>query len=267
MKTWRRAALVSAVTVTVALTFTLSACGGGGGENGETTDPGAVVYPRSQVLGLASPQSLTYLPAAPPAQAVVRSATAGSLIGVGATRLTADHVPLSLAGLRVACVSGNGSSLGVLEAVNPGVLSVSAAVLMSADWTELNADVAWAAAATAAEHWDGWENCGIKPEGAPNRSSIVVPLADGGYTEDVLVGNPSTNFTTVRLAISSAEAAEMRRSDHATTENPLRQLKMTWRVFVDAAGHRVWVERGEPASGAASGTQGFITLFIPQRRP
>jgi len=162
-------------------------------------------------------------------------------------------------------VSGNGSSIGVLVAINPGVVTVGAAVLISTQWTEGDTDTAWAAAAAAQASWDGWENCGVKPEGPPIKSSTVTPAAIGRYIEDIVVANPGTNFTTLRLATSAADGAAMRRSGVLTTEGPMRPLRITWRAFRDRAGNTAWVERREPAAAAPAGTRGFITLFVPQR--
>ena len=269
---WRAAVSRFVRTALVVAAGAVSGCGGGG--DAATSPPAGsagvsqnkVVYAHSQVLGLPLSQSLTYVPATPPAQPAVQTLTGGSLLNAGSVPLTAEYAPPALAGVRVACISGNGTSIGVLDAINPGVISVSAAVLLGAEWVESDPNSAWVAAAASSEHWDGWENCGVKPEGAPFKSSTVTPRAEGGYVEDVVVGNPGTNFTTVRLAISSSDAAEMSQSGHLTTEDPLRLLRITWRVFADGAGHTVWVERGEPAFGAASGTRGFITLFVPDRQ-
>ncbi|WP_077038201.1 hypothetical protein, partial [Pelomonas sp. KK5] len=178
--------------------------------------------------------------------------------------LTAEYLPPAPAGVRVACVSGQGADVGVLRNLNPGVLTVSLAVLLDARWQAADADAAWAAAAARRQVWKGWENCGVKPEGAPYPSSAVMPAADGGYAEDLYAGNPSTNFTTIRLPVLAADAAAMRGpGGFATRDDPARPLILSWRAFADADGHTIWIERGEPAPGAPAGTQGFITLFLP----
>lgn len=86
------------------------------------------------------------------------------------------------------------------------------------------------------------------------------------YGEDIVIGNPGTNFSTEHLEISSSSAADMRHSGAPTTEGPLRPLRITWRVFTDGGGNTVRVERGEPIAGAPGGTRGFITLFVPNRQ-
>jgi len=263
----------------------LMGCGGGSGGGAASTGVSAapptatggaqapaVVFARSQVLGQPSPQELIYVAAVPPLQAAVQASNGGSLLRAGSTLLTAEFIPDALSDVQVACVSGNGTSIGVLDAINPGVVTVSAAILFGAQWSETDASTAWAAAAAAAEKWNGWENCGVKPEGAASRSSSVAPASNGGYAEDIFIGNPSSNFTTLRFAISPSEAANMRASGTLTTEDPLRPLRITWRAFKDTAGNTVWVERGEPAAGATAATsataatRGFITLFIPDRQ-
>jgi hypothetical protein len=263
----RHALALSAVTAVFA--GAMGGCGGGGGSNPsaapEGSSAGTVVYAHSLVLGVPQPQSVTYVPAVPPLQPVIQTANGGSLLGGGPAALTAEYIPPSAAGVRVSCVSGNGTSIGVLDSINPGVVSVSAAVLFDAGWNESDADSAWAMAAAASERWDGWENCGVKPEGMPFKSSTVTPAANGGYSEDVVVGNPASNFTTLRLDISSLFAADMRRTGALTSEDPLRPLRLTWRAFKDASGNTVWVERGEPAASAPVGTRGFIALFVPNR--
>lgn len=191
----------------------MSGCGGGGNTGASTTaapGPISVVYAHSQVLGLPLSQTLTFVPATPPAQAAVLALAGGGLPEAGSTQLTAEYVPPSLANVRVACISGNGTSIGVLDAINPGVVSVSAAVMLGTEWVEADPNTATAAAAAAAEHLQGWENCGVKSEGSPFKSSTVTPAADGSYTEDVLIGNPTSTFTAVRLAISSLEVVQMR---------------------------------------------------------
>lgn len=257
--------LCTAAVLAAALVVFVTGCGGGGGDGGTPASvapaSSGVVYAQSQVLGLAGAQSLTYQPAAGTTAARVQVAARAGLLAAGDNVLTAEYVAPSLADLRVACVSGDGSNIGVLAKVNAGVTSVSAAVLMGAAWREVDPAAAWAAA--SGRMLTGWENCGVKPEGRPYPSSMVTVGADGGYAEDLYIGNPGTNFTTVRQNVGAAEAAAMRGTGALVQDDPSRPLRITWRAFADATGHTVWIERAEPAPGAAGTVQGFITLFLP----
>jgi len=243
----------------------LAACGGGGSDAPAPPDaPATIDYPHSIALGLAAPADLVYAPAEGTAAATVSSATAATLLPAGTTALLAEHSDPRLPGLRVACVSGHGDSTNVVAGINLGVIAESAAVLLDARWNAVDPAQAWSAAAVAGAAWSGWENCGVKPEGAPSPSSRLVPDADGGYTEDVYDGNPSTTFNVVRRQVAPAEVSAMlSTAGSVNADDPQRSLQLTLRAYGDADGHTVFIEIGVPVAGAPAAARGFIALYAP----
>ena len=260
--------------VAVAVAGVLSACGGGGDSAPaaastapvQTTPPVAATtrYARSVVLGSAAPQDLVYAPASGSTPATVTATTASTLLRVGANILVAEHVDPLLGGMRVACVSGDGQSTNVVTDIDLGVIAESAAVLLDTTWTEIDPAGAWTAAIGRGSAYLGWENCGVKPEGLPSPSSRLTPATDGGYREDVYDGNPSTTFNIVTRRVSATVVAAMLSdAGYVTVDDPTRPLVLKLRAYRDAAGDMIFVERGEPAAGAPSGTHGFVALYVP----
>ena len=253
----------------------LAACsgGGGGGDGGSpvaaapppsmppvatTTD-----YPRSVVLGAAGTQDLVYAPASGSTLATVTAKATSSLLKVGATAVVAEHVEPTLSGLRVVCVSGRGDSTNVVTGIDLGVVAKSAAVLFDASWTAVDAVSAWTQAVARGGVLLGWENCGVKPEGAPSVSSRLTPAADGGYGEDVYDGNPGTTYNVVSRRVAPAVVAAMLSdAGSLTVDDPLRPLRLTLRAFRDGAGNTVFVESGEPVPGAPATAQGFVAPYF-----
>jgi hypothetical protein len=214
------------------------------------------------VLGLSEPQSLVWRDALPGLTATLTAPAAGSLLTAGLNHVVADFRAVGIPGMRMVCVSGRGESTGTFTRINLGVLAVSAAVLFDAMWNPVDTESAWVAARQRT--WSGWENCGVKAEGAPSPSSKLMARADGGYDEDIYDGNPGTNFNILRFGVDVATARSMRSpSGWATTEDPSRPLVLTWRAWRNDAGQVVFVLRGEPRAGAPAGTRGFIAVYVP----
>ncbi len=245
----------------------LTACGGGGSSlpaDGGSPAPDRTTYANSVVVGASTPQTITYTAAAAASQATLTSTVASSLLPLGTTPVLAEHVDASLPGVRVACVSGHGDTTNVIGSVNLGVIAESAAVLLDSGWHEIDARAAWNTAVASGGAWLGWENCGVKPEGAPSPSSRLVPTAAGGYTEDVFDGNPGTTFQTIRRNVSPAEVATMvSPSGLLAVDDPLRPLQLLLRAYRDGAGRVILVQTGAPASGAAVSARGFVALYVP----
>jgi hypothetical protein len=239
-------------------------CGGGGSAPGTPPADTSTVYAHSVVPGASAPQSIVYRPAAGVSQATVTTTSASALLATGTTPVLAEHVEAQLAGMRVVCVSGFGASTNVVADVNIGVVAESAAVLLDAGWEAIDAGAAWRDAVASGGAWLGWENCGVKPEGLPSPSSRLVPTPSGGYEEDVFDGNPGTTFQTIHRSVAGADVAAMlSASGLLALDDPKRPLQLTLRAYADAAGHRLLVESGIPASGAAASARGFVALYVP----
>lgn len=220
-------------------------------------------YPRSLVLGLDGPQDVLYTPAASTAtQASVTATTSSTLLRSGTTAVLAEHVDPALAGLRVICVSGNGESTNVVTHIDPGVIAESAAVLLDSRWSAIDPVAAWSNAVSAAGVLTGWQNCGVKPEGAPSPSSRLRPQSDRSYSEDVYDGNPGTTFNTVLQRVPAATVAAMlSAAGYLTIDDPTRRLRLTLRAYADTSGNTIFVETGVPAPDASGATRGFISLY------
>ena len=242
----------------------LPGCGGG---TDEATTPSAAMateYRHSVVVGLTGEQTLLYRAGAGANAATVSASTGSSLLPAGATALVAEHIEPPLPGLRIVCVSGKGESTNVLAGINAGVIAKSAAVLLDDHWQVVDAKVAWGDAAAMGAAYQGWENCGVKPEGPPSPSSLLVAAHDGSYTEDVYDGNPGTTFSVIRRIVTAADVDAMLAPQGATpTENPLRPLVLMLRAWRNDAGRVVFVETGVPTAQAPADARGFIALYIP----
>jgi hypothetical protein len=252
---------------TVALAALLASCGGGGSSSPAgtpSTTAATTTYANSIVVGATAPRSVMYTAAASPGQATVTSTEGSPLLPPGTTPVVAEHVDASLPGLRVVCVSGRGETTNVVANVNLGVIAESAAVLLDTGWHAVDATAAWSAVVASGGAWLGWENCGVKPEGAPSPSSRFVPTAAGGYAEDVFDGNPGTTFQAIRRNVTPADVAAMLSSNGLLAlDDPLRPLQLLLRAYADGAGQVVLVETGAPASGALASARGFVALYVP----
>lgn len=242
------------------------ACGGGGSADTTSTPPAdtSTVYARSVVLGASSPQSIVYRPSSGASQATVTTTSASALLPIGTTPVLAEHLESQLPGLRAVCISGLGETINVVAHVNPGVIAESAAVLLDSGWSATDAGGTWSGAAASGGAWIGWENCGVKPEGLPSPSSRLVPTPAGGYVEDIFDGNPGTTFQVIRRTVAPSDVAAMLSPAGLLALDDLeRPLQITLRAYADGAGHRVLVQSGVPAAGAASSARGFIALYVP----
>ncbi len=240
-------------------------CGGGGSADTMSTPPTdtSAIYARSVVLGASSPQSIVYRPASGTGQATVTTTIASALLPIGTTPVLAEHLESQLPELRVVCISGFGETINVVAHVNPGVIAESAAVLLGSGWSATDARDAWSAATASGGAWLGWENCGVKPEGLPSPSSRLVPTPAGGYVEDIFDGNPGTTFQVIRRTVAASDVAAMLTPAGLLALDDLeRPLQVTLRAYADAAGHRLLVQSGVPAAGAAPSARGFIALYV-----
>jgi hypothetical protein len=213
--------------------------------------------------GAAAAQALTYVPGNTATLAAVTASTPSALLPAGTTSLVAEHTDAALPGLRVACVSGRGDSTNVVGHINLGVVAQSAAVLLDARWHAVDAASAWSAASARGTGWLGWENCGVKPEGAPSPSSRLVPAA-GGYAEDTYDGNPSTTINVIHRDVPASEVAAMLSSAGSlNSEDPSRPLRLFLRAYADDQQQVVFIESGTPVSAGAAPGDGFIALYVP----
>ncbi len=248
----------------------LTACGGGGGSAGApAVGPGSgvtpVVYANSLVLGGGlGVQSLSYNAAQGVMPASVTATTASALLAAGSTPLVAEHADAAYPGMREVCVSGHGETTNAVGPINLGVMAQSAALLLDSGWSP-GADraAAWSALAARGATLSGWENCGVKPEGAASRSSGLTAQVDGSYREDVYDGNPGTTFNTVTQAIPATQMSAML-SDagyDASAANPQRPLRLYWRLYVDGSARQLWVQIGVPATGATASVVDFVSVY------
>jgi len=247
-------------TLLGAVCVLLGACGGGGG-----TTASATPYANSVALGSWVSQSISYTAGSATNPAELTTSIASALLPTGTTPLVAEHADASLPGVLEVCVSGNGQSTNVVSPINLGVIAQSAGVLLDAGWGPA-ADPAGAWAAIALRHGvlTGWENCGVKPEGAPSPSSLLTAQADGSYAEDVYDGNPGTTFNVISQVGPAAQMAAMLTDNgFATTSDPLRPMQLYWRIFADSTGRQALIEMGLPRTTAPQSLKGFIALYIP----
>jgi hypothetical protein len=253
----------------IGMTTLLAACGGGGGDAspGSTSTtpagPSAVTYASSIVVGSLTAQSVDYTApatgAGASASAYVSVTAASTLLSVGRNTLVAEHLDASLPGTREVCVSGRGESTNVVAPINLGVIAQSAAVLLDTSWSPVaDQTAAWASIAATGLELSGWQNCGVKPEGLPSRSSALRPQSGGGYIEDVYDGNPGTTFNVVTQNVPASQVAAMLSSTgFAAVDGLQNPVRLYWRLYANGAGRQLLIESGIPASGAA----GFVAAY------
>lgn len=253
----------------------VAACGGGsggsGGDNGNavavqaTPAPvqagaAAVAYPRSVVLGSLAAQPLELREAAPPAATVLVAPAASALLVAGGNPLSSLYRNPGVPGALVACVSAPTSSTGLVGGINLGVNIKSAAVLLDDSWGEAGADALSALAARGAV-FDGWENCGEKPEGRPSPASTRTLLPNGGMRDDIYDGNPSTNLNIITVNTGAAQLAAMLSAQgHAAIAMSGAAYTVWLRVYRNGSGGILLIEQGLPVSGPA--TQGFLSMYL-----
>ncbi|MDE1927851.1 MAG: hypothetical protein KGI36_11780, partial [Burkholderiales bacterium] len=226
---------------------------------------GPVTFADSIALGSWVPQAIGYSAGDATTPASVATASASELLPAGSSALVAVHVDPALPGVAEICISGDGESTNVVAPINIGVVAQSAAVLLDAGWSaRADPAAAWAALAARQAVLTGWENCGVKPEGAPSPSSRLTAQAGGGYAEDVYDGNPGTTYNVVSQSVTSAQMdAMLSAAGYATSADPTRPLQLYWRFFADGAGHQLAIEMGLPRAGAPSTLEGFVALYVP----
>ena len=239
--------------------------GGGGGAAGAPATTSTTTYANSVALGSWTAQSIAYTAGVASAPAEVTTAIASALLPQGAATLVAQHEESSLPGVLEVCVSGNGESTNVVAPINLGVVAQSAAVLLDAGWSPVpDSAAAWAAIAQRQEVLIGWENCGVKPEGAPSASSRLTVRTDGSYSEDVYDGNPGTTYNVISQTVTATQMSAMLGvTGWATTADPTRPMQIYWRVFADGASRQLLIEMGVPRSTAPPSLKGFIALYVP----
>ena len=255
------------------LVLALTSCGGGGTNppTNPSTTTGSVSpaplpttsidYPHSLVVGVNGFQDLVLTPMVS-APAVLTAPRASQLLKAGSNLVLTQYNNANLPGLSVACLSGVGSTTNINSDINLGDYSQSAALLMSANWNAVDSVTAWSKAAMSGASWQGWEDCGIKPEGLPSPASTLVPNAQGGYSEAIYDGNPGTTFNVLANNYSASQVASMlSASGLVSTVNPKRSLLLTLRAYADTAGHQIWVEMGYPLT-SSDPTQGFVSLYV-----
>jgi hypothetical protein len=245
-------------------------CGGGGGDNNAPpaqaapapvqTSAASVNYPKSVVLGSLSAQSLDLRETAPPAATVLVAAAASALLTAGSNPLSSLYRGATTAGALIACVSAPTSSTGLLNGINLGVNIKSAAILLDNSWSDAGANALPALAAAGAV-FDGWENCGEKPEGRPSPASTRMLLANGGLRDDVYDGNPSTNLNIITVGTSAAGLMAMLSAQGYAAAASSGAAYTVWlRIYRNGSGGVLLVEQGLPVSGP--GTQGYLSLYL-----
>lgn len=250
---------------------TVAGCGGGGGDNGNVVPAAAapapaqagvasLVYPRSVVLGSLAAQPLELREAAPPVAIVLVAPAASALLVAGSNPLSALYRNASAPGALVACVSAPAGSTGLVGGINLGVNIKSAAVLLDNSWSDAGPGALTALAARGAM-FDGWENCGEKPEGRPSPASTRTLLPDGGLRDDFYDGNPSTNLNIITITTSAAGLAAMLSAQGYAAGASSGAAYTVWlRAYRNDRGDIVLVEQGLPLSGTAS--QGYLAMYL-----
>ena len=262
---------MSKLLLAAALSACLVAGCGGGGDNGTavavqaTPAPAqagaaSVAYPRSVVLGSLAAQPLELREAAPPAATVLVASAPSALLVAGSNPLSSLYRSAAVPGALIACVSAPTSSTGLASGINLGVNLKSAAVLLDNRWSEAGAD-ALSSLAAAGAVFDGWENCGEKPEGRPSPASTRTLLANGGMRDDIYDGNPSTNLNIITINSSAAQLAAMLSAQGYAATSMSGMAYTVWlRVYRNGSGAILLVEQGLPVSGPA--TQGFLAMYL-----
>jgi hypothetical protein len=244
----------------------LAGCGGGTSPVASGTPvsgpPLPFQYADSVVVGTLAQQSITYTSATSTTLAYVTAVNQSPLLGVGNTSIIGEHVDSALPGLREVCVSGDGQSVNVIDNINLGVNAKSAALLLDQTWSAADSSDAWAAAVSAGTKLSGWENCGVKAEGLPSQSSLLSPLGDGSYSEDVYDGNPGTTFNTITQTVSASQVnAMLAPGGYASGADPTRPLQLYLRAFKSTAGALIFVEIGIASEPGEDPGKGFIEFY------
>ena len=268
----------------------LAGCGGGGDGNGAgagapvaapVVQAGTrITYPQTVVLGNLTPQSVGLVDAQGTSSALIVTAISSTLLASGQTPVVAVHRSSKAAGALAACVSAPTSSTGTIDGINLGVNIKSVATLMDATWTQASDQpAAWASIAAGGAAgigpaigpaigpgqavFEGWENCGAKPEGLPSPGSLRAVNADGSFSEDVYDGNPSTNLNIITLHGSATQAAQMLSSEGYLNTTQRNAAKRVWlRVYRNTANQTILVEQGLPETGSSTASPGYMAAYF-----
>lgn len=252
----------------------ISGCGGGnGGAAVSASDPGAVsasqmAYSQSLVLKNFEPRPIVLIDAQGTTAVQLVVSAASTFLPVGKTSVVAVHRSANGAGALLACVSAPTSSTGNVDGINLGVNVKSVAALMDATWfMARDQNVAWAQLVAARKIFEGWENCGAKPEGLPSPSSRRAINADGGFSEDVYDGNPSTNLNIITLHFSPAQVAQMLSPQgYLDTTQSAVAKRIRLRVYQNNSGQTVLIEQGTPDAGLVAPTAGYLAEYFMERQ-
>jgi hypothetical protein len=195
---------------------------------------------------------------------VLVSPVAAPLVVAGNNTLATAYRPATFPGAGIACVSGPGNTIGTLTGVNTGVNVKSAAVLLDGTWGQpASATTAWQMLGASNAVFDGWENCGAKPEGAPSASSTLTVAANGSFTDNVFDGNPSTTVSIVNRSYTSAQAAAMLSPQgYLDSTQPANPTTVYLHIYQNAAGQTVLEEQGIPVSGASTANPGYVAIYF-----
>lgn len=260
----------------------LAGCGGGGDGNGTGAGVAVAVpvvqagtqvtYPQTVVLGNLAPYSVGLIDAQGTRSALIVTASSSTLLASGQTPIVAVHRSSNAAGVLAACVSAPTSSTGTIDGINLGVNIKSVATLMDATWTQAaDQAAAWASIAAGGAAgvgpgqavFEGWENCGAKPEGLPSPGSLRTVNADGSFSEDVYDGNPSTNLNIITLHGSATQAAQMLSSEGYLNTTQRNAAKRVWlRVYRNNANQTILVEQGLLEAGSSTASPGYMAAYF-----
>ena len=231
-----------------------------------------VTYAQTVVLGSLLPHAVGFIDAQGTNSALIITTTASTLLASGQTPVVAVHRSSKAAGALAACVSAPTSSTGTIDGINLGVNIKSVATLMDATWTQASDQAAaWASIAAGSTSgravFEGWENCGAKPEGLPSPGSLRTVNADGSFSEDVYDGNPSTNLNIITLHGSAAQAAQMLSSEGYLNATQLNAAKRVWlRIYRNTANQTILMEQGLPesrsSSSSSSASPGYMAAYF-----
>lgn len=237
----------------------VAGCGGGGGSDSSAvpvqTGIASAAYMRSVVLGSLAEQPLELR-----GDTVLVASSASALLVAGSNALSSLYRNSAAPGALVACVSTPTRSTGLVSGINLNVNIKSAAVLLDSSWSAAGAN-ALSALSAAGAVFNGWENCGEKPEGRPSPASIRTLLPDGGIRDDIYDGNPSTNLNIFTLNYSATQLGAMLSAQgYAAIASSGAAYTVWLRAYRNGSGAIVLVEAGLPVSAPA--TQGYLSMYL-----
>jgi hypothetical protein len=258
------------LSILVLPAITLLGCGGGGGsdkvsDNTSAPLPVAMTYSHTVVLGSLTTELVGFLEAkdSSSAASIVVPATS-TLLNFGSNPLNSLYRTANVAGAIVACISAPTNSTGITENINLGVNIKSVAILLDASWSEVtNLANVWRDLSAARQSFESWENCGEKPEGRPSPASVRTLSEDGGFTDDVYDGNPSTNLNILTSHITAAEADAMLSANGrlVVTQSGKRE-RIQLKIYRNSKNQTLIVEHGLPEVGSGTLLTGFLAGYF-----